>query len=455
MKKKVTLAVVVAILVFGLMSWGAFGISHAQEAPVTITFAHIYSDERDVRRETIDQIAAGFMAEHPDVIVNIESNTDNYADVFEGALRAAEQGTAPDVVQIEDTLRQIAVDSQYFIKIGDYASEEQLATIPDIITPMRNYYNLDEEIWGLPWNASNPVMYYNPDMFEAAGLDPDNPPQTFDDISAACEAIMSAGIESLEGCINWPITSWLPEQWLSMQNALFVNNDNGHSGRATEALIDSPEMLRVMTWWKDLADKGYFVYSGSTEAYPSEGLLFVSGKTAIHLSTSAGISNVMNFAPIMGTFTPRVAQLPRPDADAANGITPGGGSIWVMAGHSDGQTQAAVDFAFYLISTENDMRWHKASGYFPIRQSSIDALTQEGWFDENPAYRIPLDQLLASESNVANAGSVLGSASQVRSAVVDAILSIIDGGQDPAEALAAAKQRADQAIADYNSVIGE
>jgi len=97
---------------------------------------------------------------------------------------------------------------------------------------MRNYYDLDHEIWGLPWNASNPVMYYNPDMFTAAGLDPAQPPQTFEEITAACEAIMNAHIEGLKGCINWPVNSWLPEQWMSMQNALFVNNDNGRSTRA-------------------------------------------------------------------------------------------------------------------------------------------------------------------------------------------------------------------------------
>src|SRR5690606_33714210 len=110
-----------------------------------------------------------------------------------GALRAAEQGNAPHVIQVEDSLTQIAIDSQYFVKIGDYASEEQLATIPDIIAPMRNFYNLDAEIWGLPWNASNPVMFINPAMFEAAGLDPASPPQTFEEITAACAAIMGAG----------------------------------------------------------------------------------------------------------------------------------------------------------------------------------------------------------------------------------------------------------------------
>lgn len=454
LKKKLAFVVMAVIVVLGVLPLPATGNLYAQGDPVEITFVHIFPDERDVRLATINQIAADFMQANPNVTVTIEAATDSYSDVFESSLRAAAQGTGPHVVQLEDTLWQIALDSQYFVKISDYASEEQLATIPDIIAPMRNYYNLDEEVWGLPWNASNPVMYYNPLMFEAAGLDPNDPPQTFAEITAACDAIMSTGIETLEGCINWPITSWLPEQWLSMQNALFINNENGTAGRATEVLFDGPEMLNVLTWWKDLADKGYFVYSGSTEAYTSEGLLFISGATAIHLSTSAGISNVIAFAEGLGGFMPGIAPFPKPSEDATNGITPGGGTVWVMAGHPDAETQAAVDFAFFLTNTKNDMAWHKASGYFPVRQSSIDTLAEEGWFEENPYFYIPLGQLLDSEQNVANAGYTLGPASQVRGIVIDAILSVIDGGQDPAEALAAAKARANQAIAEYNSVIG-
>jgi sn-glycerol 3-phosphate transport system substrate-binding protein len=452
--KKLTLGIMALILLLSLAP--AFGEPQPTQAQdtVEITFIHIFPDERDMRRILIEEIAAAFMAEHPNVVINIQTTTEDYGDVFDGAILAASQGNAPHVVQVEDTLTQIAIDSQFFIKIGDYASEEQLASIADIIEPMRNYYNLDEEIWGLPWNASNPVMYYNPDMFAAAGLDVQSPPRTFEEVMSACDAIMSAGIDGLNGCINWPVTGWLVEQWLSMQNALFVNNDNGQSGRATETLLDSQEVLNIFTWWDEMADKGYYIYSGNPEDYYAEGLIFVTKKTAMHISTSAGISNILKFGGMMGQFTPMVTRLPLPDEDATNGLTAGGAAIWVMAGHSEAETQAAVDFVFFLTGTENDMAWHQASGYFPIRQSSIDRLTEEGWFDENPAFRIPLDQLLDSTPNVANAGSTLGPYSQVRGAVEDALQSVIDSGEDPADALSAAKSRADKAIEEYNSVIG-
>ncbi|MCZ7541014.1 MAG: ABC transporter substrate-binding protein [Anaerolineae bacterium] len=452
MKKLVWLALILA-LVIGLLPGTAQRAARAQD-PIEITFVHIFPDERDIRRTTIEEIAAAFMAQNPGVVVTIQATTDGYSEVFEGALLAASQGNAPHIIQVEDSLTQIAIDSQAFVKIGDYASAEQLATIADIIPAMRSFYNLDETIWGLPWNASNPVMYYNPDLFAAAGLDPETPPHTFEEITAACDALMSAQIEGLSACINWPVNSWLVEQWVSMQNALFVDNDNGRTGRATEAYLDSPAMLRVFTWWKDLVDKGYFMYSGVPNAYTPEGLTFITRKTAIHLSTSAGLSNILAFGQSMGRFSPRVARFPLPDAEATNGITAGGAAVWVMGGHSEEETRAAVDFAFFLTNTDNMSAWHKASGYFPIRQSSIDQLTAEGWFETNPFFRIALDQMLDSTPNAANAGATIGAASQVREAVIQAALSMIDSGEDPAAALAAAKARADKAIQDYNAVIG-
>lgn len=454
MKKTLFLLMVFLLAVSLVPMIGQPGRTQARQQ-VEITFVHIFPDDRDVRRTLIEEIVAAYMAEHPDVSITIQSTSEDYADVFEGAVRAASQGAAPHLIQVEDSLTQIAIDSQYFAKMSDFATDEQLATVPDIIEPMRNFYGMTEsEFWMLPWNASNPIMYYNPVVFEAAGLDPDTPPQTFDEIMAACDAIMAANVDKIEACINWPVNSWLPEQWVSMQNALFVNNENGRAERATESLLDSPEMLAVLTWWKEMADKGYFTYSGTPGDYYGEGLMFVTGKTAIVLSTSAGITNTITFGELMGKFTPRITYFPKPYAEATNGVTAGGAALWVMAGHPDDETQAAVDFAFYLTNTQNMSAWHKASGYYPVRQSSIDALLAEGWFDENPAFYVPLDQLLGHAPNPANAGMRIGAATQVRGAVIDAALSVIDGGEDPAAALAAAKQRADKAIDEYNSVIG-
>ncbi len=425
----------------------------AQDEPVTITFVHIFGGEEDDRGALIAEFAAEFMAQNPNVTVEVTSPSTDYRELFNAALLSADQGNAPTIVQIEEGLTTLAADSGFFVPVAELASEEQLASLDDMLSVVRDYYTIGGTLYSVPWNASNPVLYYNRGMFETAGLDPDMPPTTFDEILSACETLM-AEIDTLAACMNFPIAAWFPEQWMAMQNALLANNDNGRSARATEVYYDSEPMLNILNWIDTMAENGYLTYSGTPGDYNGEGITFLSQQTAMSINSTAGLGLFQRFASLQGVDM-GVAPLPRPSEDANNGVTVGGASLWVTAGHSEAETQAAVDFIFFLSTTENDMRWHKGSGYFPVRQSSVEQLTEEGWFEENPAYAIAVTQLMESEGNVANAGAVYGPSAEVRQILERAIQSIIDSDITPAEAAASASAQAEALLADYNALIGE
>jgi sn-glycerol 3-phosphate transport system substrate-binding protein len=446
----------VAVLVIALLTLviGA-APSLAQGRPIQIEFVHIFGGENDSRAQVIQGIADAFMAEHTDVQVTLSSPSNDYTELFNAALLSAQQGSAPEIVLVEEGLTQLAYDSQLFVPIEGIASPEQLASLEDVLPQLLNFYRIQGALWSMPWNASNPILFYNRGMFEAAGLDPDAPPATFDEILAACEVLMALPEDTRPsaGCINWPMATWMFEQWTAMQNGLFVNNDNGRNARASEALFTSPEMLNVVNWFKQLDDAGYYTYSGTPNDYNGEGQSFLGGNTAMTINSTAGIALFQRFAGVF-SIDLGIAPLPTPSADATNGGTIGGGSVWVTAGHTPEEQQAAVDFIFFLTSTANDQVWHQGSGYFPIRQNSIDELTASGWFDENPAYRIALDQLQAQAGNIANAGAVIGPSPEVRGALIQALQSIADGGQDVTASLEAAKAQADSALADYNATVG-
>ncbi len=431
------------------------GVTAAQDN-VEITFVHIFGGENDDRGETIVAIADAFMAANPGVTVTVTSTSTDYTELFNAALLSAEQGNAPHIVQVEEGLTQLAADSTYFTPIGDLASEEQIASLDDVLPVVRQYYTIDETLWSIPWNASNPLLYYNKGMFEAAGLDPETPPTTFAEVTAACEALMAVAEEiNLRACINWPMATWFPEQWVAMQNGLVALPDNGRAGaRATEMNYTGTEMQTVLDWWKSLADSGYYTYSGRANSYDGEGITFLSKQTAMSINSTAGISLFQSFGAAQGIDL-GIAGLPIPSEDATNGGTIGGASLWVTAGHPDAETQAAVDFIFFLTNVENDMTWHQATGYFPIHQASIDALTEAGWFDENPAYGIALDQLSAASGNVANQGAVIGPSADVRGILIEAFQSVVDSGEDVVTSLEAAKTRADAVLTEYNSLVGE
>lgn len=438
-----------------LMSIGALlalAVGATAQDEVTIRFVHIFGGEQDTRGALVQQFADEFMAENPGVIVQVSSPSNSYEELFNAALLAAGQGNAPSIVQVEEGLTQLAADSGFFVPIAQIATDEQLASLDDLLDTVRAYYSIDGELYSVPWNASNPVLYYNRNIFTAAGLDPDMPPATLPDILTACEAIMA--IENAPAaCMNFPLASWFPEQWIAMQNGLIANNDNGRSARATEVFYDSPEMLTIMEWLAAMDAAGYFSYTGTPGDYNGEGIAFLGGNTAMTINSTAGLTLFLQFSKLQG-FDLGVAPLPTPTADADNGVTIGGASLWVSAGMSEAQTRAAADFVFFLNRQDIDMRWHQGSGYFPVRQSSIEQLTADGWFTENPAFFIAVNQLQQSRGNIANAGAILGPSADVRGILVEAMQSIIDSDSTPAEALAAAKVRADAVLAEYNMLVG-
>jgi sn-glycerol 3-phosphate transport system substrate-binding protein len=424
------------------------------QAQIEIRFVHIFGGSSDSRAKVLQTIADDFMKANPTIKVTIASTQTDYAEVFQSALLAAEQKNAPHLVQVEEGLTQLAADSGYFVAISDLATKEQLATLDDVLPVVRNYYKISDKTWSLPWNSSNPVVYYNKNMFKTAGLDPEKAPATFADILSACEAIMAKKTElKIDACANWPLAAWFPEQWVAMQGGLIANNDNGRTARATEVLYTSKEMKVVADFYKTLGEKKYFTYSGKPNDYTGEGTTFLSRKTAISINSTAGITLFRNFATLQGVNL-GIAPLFKPSADANNGVTVGGASVWITKDHPAPEVKAALDFALYLTSTENDIRWHKGSGYFPNRQSSLTELEKEGWFTKNPAFAISVNQLKESKGNIANSGAVIGPSTDVRSSLVKALQSIL-AGEDPQKSLEAAKAAADKAITEYNQVVGK
>lgn len=447
--KKLALPLIIIMLVLTVMP-GTPRQTRAQG--VEISFVHIFGDENDSRGAVVKELADAF-TEQTGVTVNIQTTISDYAEVLTSTLLAADQGDAPHVVQLDESAVQFAVDSGKFLQISEIATPDQAATLDDYLPSVLNFYKVNGELWSLPWNSSNPIMYYNKDLFRQVGLDPEAPPQTFDEIMAACDVIMNAGL-SLTTCINWPLTSWFPETWVAMQGALLADNENGRTGRATEVYFDSPEMLRVVTWWKEMTDKGYYAYTGRTVDYNGEAAVFITQRSAMHFNSTAGLSNFQRFAGQIG-YELGAAPLPLPDAEATEGTVNGGASLWVTAGHSEEETNAARDFVFFLTNSENIARWSTATGYFPNRQSSIEQVEASGFWEENPFYYIAVQQLLNTQPTAATAGAVIGPSLRVREILETAIQTVLDQGESPEDALAAAKELADLELEDYNLFYAE
>jgi sn-glycerol 3-phosphate transport system substrate-binding protein len=259
----------------------------------------------------------------------------------------------------------------------------------------------------------------------------------------------------LRACANWPMVSWFFEQWISMQGEVLLNNDNGRNGRASEILLDTPAVHRILEFWKAMSDNGYYVYSGRANDYLGEGITFLGQTTSMIINSSGGMAVFQSYNQDIGIDF-GYAPLFTPGEDATQGVTVGGASLFVtgeLGGASQEEIQASIEFVFYMTNPENLAKWHTLTGYYPPTQGAMEVLETAGWFTEHPEYRIAVDQALNTEPSAATAGSIMGPAAEVRGILVEMIQSIVDGGEDIDAAIEGAKGRIDAVLADYNSLV--
>ncbi|SNR66638.1 ABC transporter substrate-binding protein [Desulfurobacterium atlanticum] len=418
----------------------AFSSALAQEK-IHITFWHAMGGSRAA---FIDRMVQDFNYTHPNIEVKAQYKG-SYRDTLNSAILAYKQGNAPHIVQIFEVGSQLALDSGIFMPFQDLVKPGDYALLNDFIKPVANYYRIKGKFNSVPFNSSNPILYYNKDLFRKAGLDPENPPKTFDEIVDACVKLKKAGVRY---CITWPLHSWFVEQWIAEQGALLANNENGRKARATNIYINSKPMYRIMNWWKKLYDKGYYAYSGKPEDWDGANNLFVSQQAAMLITSTSDVTILENAAYEHG-FKLGTGFLPVPDGIKRNGVVVGGASLWVTKGHPKKELEAAKEFLLWFTNTENEVRWHKGTGYFPVRESAVKVLKFEKWFDKHPAYKAAFDQLLQTIPNRATQGALIGNFPEIRTIIENAVQDIL-AGKPIRATLQEADRKADQALKRYN-----
>lgn len=414
---------------------------------VKISFWHAFGGGRT---SFIQRMVDDFNVTHPGIEVNVEAKG-SYRDALNASLLAAKQKQAPHIVQYFEVGSQFAMDSGIFVPFADFLKDSDYAMMDDFIPPVANYYKIDGKFNSIPWNSSNPVLYYNKTIFKKAGLDPENPPKTYGEVLKACEKIVSS--KAAAKGITWPLHTWFVEQWVCMQGALLANNENGRAKRATDVYVNSDAMKRIMSWWKELYDKKFYAYSGKPEDWDGSNQIFISQQAAMLITSTSDVTFHQNAA-VENGYELGTGFLPAPDGIERNGVVVGGASLWMTKDHPKEEMDAAKTFLLWFTNTENMVRWHKGTGYFPVRTSAVNVVKNQKWFEKNPAYLAAFNQLLQTKVNRASQGAFIGPFPEIRTIISDAVQKIIAGSPID-DVLAKADKRADKALTNYNKSVAK
>ena len=273
------------------------------------------------------------------------------------------------------------------------------------------------------------------------------PTSKLDKVLELFNTVLSKNRKKTLGRLFPNLHSWFFEQWVAEQDALLANN-NGRDERATEVLLTSDAAKNVVSWIKELNDKGYYTYTGVLEDWSGSDAIFTEGNVMFHITSTADIGNIVEAAG--DKFEVGTSFLPIADDAERTGVVVGGASVWIMKDHPEDELAAARDFILYMTNTEDMESWHELTGYFPVRTSSVEALEAQNWFEENLRFEVAFNQLEETQTVPATAGALIGPFPEVRTIIEEAIQKVLNG-QEVDAALEEAKRLTDNALQQYNS----
>ena len=422
----------------------------AAQKPVDITYWHAMTR---ANADELVKLTRDFNAQQHDVHVTLSASA-SYTDNTTRFKAGLSTGKLPDLMQGEDSSVQTLIDSQTILPAASCLKADGADT-SDLVPRVVAYYSVNGVLYAMPFNDSNPVLYYNKAAFRKAGLDPEKPPVTFDEVKADSDKIVKSGAAKFG--IALKTDSWPIEHWLAKSGHTIVNNDNGRTARATKVTFNDATGVSIFQWIDDLV-KSKLALSTGTSDY-NHYLAVGQGEAAMTIDTSAALGTISTLfaAGQYKNVQLGVGRMPGPES-ADGSVLVGGAANYIVNKSAPAKQAAAYEFAKFLASAKIQSEWAAATGYVPVSKSAATMSPLAEQYTQKPEYKIAYDQLLEGPVNAATSGPVLGAYGSaregMRGAIVDALSRMLDGKLTPAQAVTAAAKQADAAIADYNSRIG-
>lgn len=420
------------------------GADVLNSGPVTVSFWHAM---KGANADALNALVEKFNGAHAGKITIKPTFQGSYDDTITKYKAAVQAKQTPSLVQIYDVGSGFMADSGQAIPAQAFVDVDKL-DLSDLQPAIKGYYSRGGKLQSMPFNSSVPVLYINKTVFTKAGLDPDKPPATLDEIRADAEKIKASGAAKFG--FNAAIYGWFFEQLTAEAGKTYCNNDNGRTTRATAVTFDDPEQVKVLTWWKGMVDDGLATNTGrkTDDAQAA----FKSGTVAMHLESTGALGGYIKAA--AGKFEVATAPFPKIEASDTGGPIIGGASLWVDGpGHSAAEQRASWEFGKFLMQPENSAFWHTKTGYFPVSKAALNEDIDKTWVAQKPQFKTAIDELAASPSGVPTQGCLLGTLPQVRALVENAIESVLTSNKDPKAALDEAASQAKGLIDKYNAAV--
>jgi sn-glycerol 3-phosphate transport system substrate-binding protein len=422
------------------------------KGPVEITMWHSMPEENEA---TLAKLTDQFNSSQSKVKVKLVFQID-YDTTFQKYVSGLSSGDLPDLVQLSGTDQQQMIDTQTALPAQACAKADGYS-FKGFLPRVLSYFTVQGQVVGMPFNTSGPVLIYNKKTVAKAGLDPEQPPATLNEVRSYAEKIKSAGVVS-GAPLGLVVDPGFFEHWRAMANRLYVNNGNGRSSRATRSVINDALSRQLFAWMNEM------VKDGLAETNPDSGgeryadvLQIPTDVHAMAFDTSAVLGTAKQFLESgawPGVTEADIGVGPMPGPGGRGGVLVQGAGLFIVNKSSPEKQAAAWEYLKFLDTTRSQVTWATGTGYLPITKAAAASPEMKAFWDANPGYKVAYDQLLEGVNSAATAGAVFGPYKDAQDAIRTAENSMFLEGKSPDAAVKQAASDTTSAITDYNQRIG-
>ena len=419
----------------------AIGLSSPARAVTEIMWWHAMSGELG---RQLERLAADFNASQSEYRI-VPSYKGNYTETVTAAIFAFRSRSQPAIVQVAEIATATMMAAQGAIyPVFELMRDEAEAFSPAAYLPAVTGYYSDAagNMLSFPFNTSTPILYYNKNMFRAAGLDPELAPKTWPELGAAAKRLRAAGA-ACGFTTSWP--SWVNvENFSALHNLPISTRANGFGGFDAVLNFNNPVMVRhiaqLAAWQVDRV----FDYSGrATSAEPR----FQNGECGIFIVSSATRADIK----ANSKFEAGYGMLPYwPDVEGAPQNTSiGGATLWVLRNRSAAEYKGVAKFFAFLSKPEIQAAWHQNTGYLPVTRAAFELTRAQGFYDRNPGTAISIEQITLKPPTENSRGIRLGSFVLVRDVIDDELEQAFSGRKSAQAALDSAVERGNRLLRQF------
>jgi multiple sugar transport system substrate-binding protein len=299
------------------------------------------------------ELVEKFQTANPGITIKLEVTTTD--GLPQRILTALQSGSAPDIIDVQHAWVNGYAQNNLVVPLDDVLTDRE-----DYVPAALDYVTWNDQLWAIPYRIETHAIIYNKADFVAAGLDPASPPQTWEEFTAAAQAMTKDGKSGFAitggGEVGNTIFRSLPFIWMAGGGII---SDDG-----TQVLVNSPETVRAVQFYTDFFKNGISPTSTLENDGTANRRLFIAETVSMYQSGQFDVNSIRQENPNIDIG---VMTIPHPEGAETAAILGG----WSLVIPTDAKNpEEAKTFISFLSEAENQAI---LTDTFPARVSAMDA----------------------------------------------------------------------------------